>query len=141
MNINEDVLAFNKDKLLKTIALIEASLERLLPYETNRIYSPEELEPYDAISGRFIRAVEMGLKYFRSVEKYFYGENSDTLRDLLNRMEKIGLISSTDLWMEMREVRNRIVHDYLPEQIKALYDSIMYEYSRELLNLKAHLEE
>ncbi|RLB06949.1 MAG: hypothetical protein DRG59_07115 [Deltaproteobacteria bacterium] len=88
-----------------------------------------------------MRAVEMGLKYFRSLEKYFYGENSDTLRDLLNRMEKLGFITSTDLWMEMREVRNRIVHDYLPEQIKALYDSIMYEYSKELLNLKDHLKE
>jgi len=141
MNNNEDVLALNKEKLLKTIVLIEASLKKLRPYETNKIYSPEELEPYDAVSGRFIRAVEMGLKYFRSLEKYFYGENSDTLRDLLNRMEKLGFITSTDLWMEMREVRNRIVHDYLPEQIKALYDSIMYEYSKELLNLKDHLKE
>ena len=43
--------------------------------------------------------------------------------------------------MEMREVQNRIVYAYLPEQIKALYDPIMYEYSRELPNLKAHLEE
>ncbi len=34
--------------------------------------------------------------------------------------------------MNMRDVRNRILHDYLPEQTKDMFDSIMGEFYREL---------
>ncbi len=36
----------------------------------------------------------------------------------------------------MRDVRNRIVHGYLPEEIKDIYDSIMGTFGKELLSLK-----
>ena len=67
---------------------------------------------------------------------YLYGENSETIRDLLNRMEKTDLIESTYLWMEMRDIRNRIVHDYLPEQIKKIYDLIIDKFGKELSRLR-----
>jgi len=51
-------------------------------------------------------------------------------------MEKLKWISSVILWMEMRDVRNRIVHGYLPEEIKDIYDSIMGTFGKELLSLK-----
>lgn len=40
------------------------------------------------------------------------------------------------LWIQMRDVRNRIVHDYLPEEIKGICDSIMGEMGSELLQVK-----
>ena len=63
-------------------------------------------------------------------------KNSDTLRDLLNRMARLDLISSITLWMQIRDVRNRIVHDYLPQDIQDLYDTIITIFGKELLNLK-----
>jgi hypothetical protein len=36
----------------------------------------------------------------------------------------------------MRDVRNRIVHDYLPEDIKEIYDSIMGPFGKQLLKVK-----
>ncbi len=68
-----------------------------------------------------------------------YGESSETLRDSLNRTEKLEIISSTILWLQMRDVRNRIVHDYLPEEIKDMYDEIMGAFGKELLRLKVKL--
>ena len=127
-------------KAVAALVLLDASLKTLSPYEADRNYSPKEREPYDALSDRFMRAVEIGLKFFRTYERYQFGENSDTLRDLLNRMEKLELISSTILWIQMREVRNRIVHDYLPEQIKEMYDLVMGEFGDELLALKKFCE-
>ena len=50
------------------------------------------------------------------------------------------LISSVKLWMEMRDVRNRIVHDDLPEEIQAIYDQIMGNYAAELKELKTALK-
>lgn len=76
----------------------------------------------------------MSLKFFKSYEKLVEGENSDTLRDLLNRMEKLDLITSVIRWLEMRDIRNRIVHDYLPEKVKKIYDSIMGELGKNYLD-------
>ena len=121
---------------INAINLVEASLDRIEPYDPNKIYSPEEREPYDALSDRFVRSIEICLKFFKGYERYMYAENLETLRDQLNRMEKLNLISSVLVWMQMRDVRNRIVHDYLPEEIKDIYTSIMGTYGNELKSIK-----
>ena len=126
-------------KVLNTIMLVEASLSRITPYDVNQNYTPEEMEPYDAMSGRFIRAVEVSLKFFRTYERYLFAESSDTIRDLLNRMATVDLITSTQLWVAMRDVRNRIVHDYLPKDIKQIYDAIQNQFGNELKQLKSKL--
>lgn len=51
-------------------------------------------------------------------------------------MEKMELITAAGLWLEMRDVRNRIVHDYLPEKLKALYDDILGAFGAELLGFR-----
>lgn len=126
-------------KALDAVSLVEASLNDICPFDAGRTYSPKEREPYDALSDRFVRSVEVSIRFFRSYEKLMYVESSDTLRDLLQRMEKLLLVSSVHLWIEMRDVRNRLVHDYLPEQIKALYDLIMGEFGRELTGITGKL--
>ena len=128
-----------RQKVLNTIMLVEASLSRITPYDVNQNYTPEEMEPYDAMSDRFIRAVEVSLKFFRTYERYLFAESSDTIRDLLNRMATVDLITSTQLWVAMRDVRNRIVHDYLPKDIKQIYDSIQNQFGNELKQLKSKL--
>lgn len=123
------------EKLLKAIELVTASVARTDAFDPAKTYSAEELEPFDALCDRFIRFVELAIKFFKSYERFQFGEVSITTRDLLKRMEKLELISETDLWMRMRDVRNRIVHDYLPEQQKELYDLIRQEYSKEIARL------
>jgi uncharacterized protein YutE (UPF0331/DUF86 family) len=125
---------------LDSLNLIDASLDTYEPYDAGRKYSPKEQEPYDALCDRFIRAVEICLKFFRSYEKLLEGVNSDTVRDLLNKMEKSRLIESTSLWLEMRDVRNRIVHDYMPEDIERIYTSISGAFGKELLKVKERVK-
>lgn len=125
-------------KLEAAMELLLFSLNKLQPYEACRITTADEHEPYDALSDRFIRAAEMFIKFFRSYERLQFAEESDTLRDQLNRMEKLGIISSTETWFRLRDVRNRIVHDYLPGKIKEIYDDIMGPFGVELTeSLKA----
>lgn len=119
------------------IELIEASLISIQPYDVKASYSPKDREPYDALCDRFIRAVEISIKFFKSYEMLMYAEYSETLRDLLNRMEKLGFISSVTIWMKMRDVRNRIVHDYLPDEIQEMYDSIIGDFGSEIVHLKS----
>ena len=137
MNADLKVVITNlANNTINAINLVEASLDRIEPYDPNKIYSPEEREPYDALSDRFVRSIEICLKFFKGYERYMYAENLETLRDQLNRMEKLNLISSVLVWMQMRDVRNRIVHDYLPEEIKDIYTSIMGTYGNELKSIK-----
>ncbi len=141
MKNQKHLYEMEQNKAIEVISLVESSLSDISPFDFNKKYTPKELEPYDALSDRFVRAVEICLKFFRGHEKYLYGENSETMRDILNRMEKSGIIESTYLWMEMRDMRNRIVHDYLPEQIKKIYDLIMGKFAKELKQLKAKIKQ
>lgn len=132
-NKQAEITRHARQKMNDAVALVQASLNKLQPYDEKHAYSADESEPYDALSDRFIRAVEVSIKFFRSYERLQFAENSDALRDLLNRMEKLEMISSVEVWFRMRDVRNRIVHDYLPHEIKIMYDDIMGLFGRELI--------
>jgi len=129
-----------KKKALDAIALLEASVQGLQPFSPDIQYSPKEREPFDALCDRFVRSIEICLKFFRTYEKTLSGESSETLRDLLNLMEKVHLISSAQLWIDMRLFRNRIVHDYLPEDLKKIYDFITTDFAKELFSLKEKIK-
>lgn len=120
-------------------AMVEASLRRYHPFDVERSYSPDELEPYDALCDRYLRAVEMAIRYFRTVERARLALNSESYRDLLGNAAKWGLIEDVDLWFQMRDLRNRIAHDYLPEHLQRIYQAISSEFGPELLRLRDRL--
>lgn len=123
-------------KAVSAITLFAASIRRYRSFDPKRRYTPKQLEPYDALADRYIRAVEAAIRFFRAYERYQFGEPSDTLRDLLNRMAKLKLVSSVHLWIEMRDQRNRIVHEYLPHKIKEIYTEVVGKMGQELLEVK-----
>ena len=129
----------NREKARRTIDLVVASLSEYRPFNPAATYTPKDLEPYDALADRFVRAVECCLRYFRSYELLEFAEQSDSTRSLLNRMEKLDLVGDTTLWLQMRNVRNRIVHDYLPEQTAQMYSEITGPYGNELQRVRGLL--
>ncbi len=134
------LLVQSKLKLIDSVNLVQASLTNLKKYNLKKKYTPKELEPYDALSDRYIRAVETCIKFFKSYEYYLYTISSETYRDLLLKMEKLNLISSVEIWVDMRDIRNRVVHDYLPNQVKNIFDLVMGEFANELFELKKRVE-
>ena len=74
--------------------------------------------------------------FFRSVGRREAGTTTGTVRDRLNEMGSLDLVSSTELWLEMRTVGNRITHDYLPEEIQGIYDGIRLRFAVELARLQ-----
>ena len=121
-------------------ALVAASLERYRPFDPAGSYTPEQREPWDAMCDRYLRAVEMALRSFRTLERARLAGNSESFRDLLGNMAKWGLIADEDLWFRMRDIRNRIAHDYLPQQLSEIYAAIHDLYGPELLRLRDRLE-
>jgi hypothetical protein len=77
----------------------------------------------------------VAIKFFRTYEYYLQAQQSQTLRDGLHQMEKTGLISDIDIWLDMGDVRNRIVQDYIPEKIAEMYLLVRTHFYQELLRL------
>lgn len=72
----------------------------------------DELERIEAFTSRFSRLVDLlANKVFRAIDRFELYETG-TLIDTANRSEKRGLIPSTDWLRELKDVRNRIAHDY-----------------------------
>jgi len=137
MNQDEEIiLSKTLNNLSSAVALVAASLKRVKSYDVNQEYTIQEMEPYDALSSRFIRAVEMCISFFKTYDQFVLAGSFDTVRDLLNNMEKVDFISSVSLWINMRNVRNQVVHTYSAEDIKKIYDNIIDHFGPELLKLK-----
>ncbi len=110
--------------LEKSLKLLENSLEKYEPFNPNVFYSYEDLEYYDSLSFRFEKAVEAVFYFFKTLEFYLYGEKSETYRKMLQKMEKLNLIKDLDIYMEMKMLRNKVVHTYMPEKLEEIYSNI-----------------
>jgi len=130
--ITSKQLLIATEKYINTFQLLHASVCKTGNYDPNKNYTADELEPYDAMSDRFIRTVEIAIKFFKTYEYYVQAKQSQTLRDGLHQMEKLDFISNLDIWVDMRDIRNRIVHDYIPEKIAQMYQLIREDFYTEL---------
>lgn len=117
----EVLLRAAQQQLLAALEIFLASVADYPGFDPARSYTPKQREPLDAMSDRYLRAFEAALKLFRTWERLREAAPSDTFRDLLLRMEKVGLISSTAHWIGLRDLRNRIAHEYLPGEIAKIY--------------------
>ena len=56
--------------------------------------------------------------------------------ETLNRAERLGVLTSTEQWLEARNLRNRLVHEYMTEPEKFAQDlALAKEYSLMLLDI------
>jgi len=88
-------------------------------------FEPEELESFESFTGRFARLSDILIqKIFRLVDELDL-DSHGTIRDRINRAEKKELIDSSDVFVEIRMVRNDIAHEYLPEAIHDIFEKVL----------------
>lgn len=66
------------EKALRALEILAFSLKRVQPFDISKNYDYLELEPYDALADRFVRAVEVALRLMRTIEQLEFAEQSDT---------------------------------------------------------------
>jgi len=66
----------------------------------------------------------------KSVSLYEQTALDGTVRDRLLLLEKLGIIDSLDTWIDIRNTRNKIVHDYLENIAIEIYHKTTTEYQR-----------
>lgn len=88
---------------------------------TKETYERLELVEYEALSSRFARASDLLLqKFFRAIDSVELVDGG-TLIDALNRAQKRNLIDSQEQMYSIRELRNWVVHEYLPKGLQDLF--------------------
>ena len=106
-----------RKKLKKTI-----TQENLIPtcsmwevYLNKTDLNFEELESIDSLTSKFGRTSDIYLQKVLRTVWLLLREDTVPLIDLLNRAEKLRMILSADQLLQMRDIRNQITHEYLPE--------------------------
>ena len=126
--INYDkILADLKIELESSIGYLKYSFEKINKKSINsNSTSPEDLETYEALVSRFARTTDIFVaKYLRSFVLKDDPAFSGSLIDTINYAEKKGLIVSAKNWIEIRELRNKISHEYAAADLKIIFDQVM----------------
>ena len=85
-----------------------------LPLEKQNFEDPETVKTMDAFIYRFIKIQDkMGDKLFPAYLQLLqeYNDNMPLL-DVLNDLERLGIIDSAQEWIEFRKLRNNLTHEY-----------------------------
>ncbi len=111
--------------IAETIQTIELHLTRantthkeLMPFvdtlSVDDLFDDEKVRAIDAFLFRFIKIQDlMGNKFFRqALDGIGEYQDSMSMLDVLDRMEKMKLIESADQWMDYRNLRNVLAHEY-----------------------------
>lgn len=128
------LLADYKRKLLKALSHLDYSFKKIqnLSAEVKDL-DEESLETWESYAARFSKVVDLFLTKFLNTAVLISDPGFEgTLRDFVNQGEKLNLVDSADAWMNLRELRNGIVHDYTEEELSAFFAKLKAEAPRVL---------
>ena len=111
-------------ELQKANGWLSRSFEKCRTVDINGKMSDEQFDDLEALASRFVRVSDLLIqRVFRSLDSVEF-ENTGSIIDAVNRSEKRGLIKSVDDLREIRELRNRISHEYVSDQLFTLLEKI-----------------
>ena len=89
-----------------------------LTFEKYDTFSEATIGNIDQMIFRFTKLQdELGNNTFRFLLEYLREDiTGKPFRDILNSLERLGIIESADTWLSLRELRNDLTHEY-PELI------------------------
>lgn len=120
------------DRTAPLFPLDGATLDRL---------DDDALESLDAFRVRYAQLQDMlANKLFRGLLR-LEEESAGSMLDVLNAMEKRGIITTFERWKTMRELRNAFMHDYPGGPLRAEALTRAHAMAPELLDVLARLRE
>ncbi len=121
----KEILLDNISLLEKNLSVLEESYNRCKKIGFKDSYSSEELVEFEALTSRFARSVDiLTSRLIRSLLRYLR-EEKRTLIDVASYLEKLGLVDSADEFLELRDIRNLIAHEYIFENLNDLFFAVL----------------
>lgn len=141
MNLEPDIKALLAQQI-ETLLLLAGHFEYTrstldYPSSLQRLNDPAVLEKYEVLTARFSRLQDWLIHPFRSIAILeFEQDKVERIPDLLNLMEKRGIVPDASVWREMRSTRNIIAHEYHQNKavLRSLFDSV-YIHGSTLLDI------
>jgi len=91
-------------------------------------FSDEELVQMEAYTARFARVLDIYTQKILKTIDILEGYGDGSLRDILNRCEKAGIIGNANDVLSWRILRNEIAHDYIPSQQRKIFFEVRDRY-------------
>lgn len=125
-NLKKQLLSEELDLLEKAVDTLILSMDKckmILSKEGD--YSFENLESFDSLTSKFGRTSDiLTQKVLRTIWMLLH-EPFVPFIDFMNQAEKIRLIKSAEMMIEIRDLRNQITHQYIPEAINELVPEVI----------------
>jgi hypothetical protein len=106
-----------KDELdihFKRVDTILPEIESYIPFNVNDFEDIEKIKTIDSFIYRFTKIQDkMGEKFFPAILRELQEYKSNmALIDVLNRLERLDILQSSDSWIDYRKLRNSLTHEY-----------------------------
>ncbi len=130
--LNKELLIEETHLLQRAIETLNLSIDKCQAIGIKELYSFEEMESFDSLTSKFNRTADIFTqKVLRTVWALLH-EPYVPFIDFMNNAEKVELINSADILIEIRDLRNQIAHEYIPEAIQNLVPEVI-TYSHHLI--------
>jgi len=119
-----DVLRENINMLNLSADWVRHSYEQTRTIEIKTEYAIEEFDKLENLISRYARTTDMLVnKVLRSIDTV-ESEDIGTIIDIMNRAEKRGIVSSSELLHTIKDLRNNIVHEYKIAEITRFFSDV-----------------
>jgi hypothetical protein len=121
----ENLLNLNWSLLKQALPSFERSLVKCRDIDFSPPISFETEEALDALSSKFSRVSDIYTQKVIKTILFLLREDAPTFLDRMNLCEKLGIISSAEELIAIRDLRNIIAHEYLSENLVEIYREII----------------
>jgi len=122
--------------LQASVGTLELSIRKCQAIGIKDSYSFEELESFDSLTSKFNRTSDIFTqKVLRSIWILLHEPFAPYI-DMINKSEKMMILRSADEMIEIRDMRNQIAHEYIPEAISDLIPEVIELTSRLIKNIE-----
>lgn len=134
----------NKHQQRMTYALVKIEKKLPLTEQSYQMLEDEDINHIDQFLFRFSKLQDaIGQRFFKAILELLEEDvEGIPFIDILNKLEKLGLIESTTQWQNLREIRNSLAHEYddSPELMAQVLNSVFIA-STDLIKIYAKLKE
>lgn len=121
-------------------------LENIFPLDEKQInnLNKEQLLLLELLTSRFAKLQDLIGKKIIDEFLLSKGEliDKDTMIDKINKLERMEIIEDAQIWQRMRDVRNRISHEYPDHpELTAMYLNRLFDLTPQLLAILNRIKE
>lgn len=120
-----ELLESEWELLQASVGTLELSIRKCQAIGIKDSYTFEELESFDSLTSKYNRTSDIFTQKVLRTVWILIHESFAPFIDMMNKCEKMLIIHSADQMIEIRDMRNQITHEYIPEAIRDLVPEVI----------------